>query len=262
MHTASPGVEATCRGWLCVGFSAAFGGVHSAGDHVCAYLNASGSPIIIDATSTSTGWPKTDTQDNLLSRSGPVQVDASTRQFMFSRKLVTADAADVTFRPGQLLSIGIAFRATDDNIALKHSVASTKNIALAPLPGIFQPSDFARKEVFVNGNATLYWTIVGDTIHVGVEATCTGWLGVVFGQPHISVLSDPIVAYKTANGTGVVGDYHATSTGFPPLDAVDNLLTRFGPVQATPTLRQFMFSRLLDTGDPEVLVSPFLRFSF
>lgn len=148
------------------------------------------------------------------------------------------------------MTFGIAFRE-DGNRNLIHTHASSLPLTLAAL---FDVGDFANAESFLDGNATLLWTVQNDQIFFGVEARCTGWLGVVFGQAHLPVMSDVIIGYLNGSSR-VIQDAHATTTGWPPLDQVDNILSRAGPVQVGAK-RQFMFSRLLDTGDAEDVPIP------
>jgi hypothetical protein len=82
------GVEGRCTGYLCVSFSMTTT-PHVASDVVCSYNNTVGKGVILDGWSSSSGWPVTDAVDNLLTRAGPVQVDATTRQFTFSRYVLT-----------------------------------------------------------------------------------------------------------------------------------------------------------------------------
>ena len=103
---------------------------------------------------------------------------------------------------------------------------------------------------------SLYWSIVGDTLHIGLRAPAKGWLAINFMQMDGSIHGDTIIGFVDPGLFGdrlQLADQVAPEDGhFPHVDdtelgGADNILNKDGTQDGGVTVIEF--SRKLNTGD-------------
>jgi len=77
-------------------------------------------------------------------------------------------------------------------------------------------SKYARSKVLKANAMKMYWRIEGDTVHLAVEATATGWVG--FGLGETTGMAGADIVYYEATSNKLIDSY-AVSHAKPTADS-------------------------------------------
>jgi hypothetical protein len=128
-------------------------------------------------------------------------------------------------------------------------------LAQAPkVDGKIAPGEYAKSFKHDKSGFTLYWSIVGDTLYLGLEGESKGWIGISFLDEKTDKKkgSDSYLFYMEG-GKLVALDMHQTKrTGAPALDEKEGGKNSILAAAATYEGERWTveFSRKLKTGEP------------
>lgn len=123
----------------------------------------------------------------------------------------------------------------------------------------FNPSSFTNTQV-LHPRYTVHWNVQGDTIHLALEVTTTGWVykymnsflklqvGFGIGEPTSgSMPGSDIVTGYVQNGVATIHDRHATAFATPAIDSCQDWVLEAGSESNGKTVLEI--SRKLKTSD-------------
>lgn len=117
--------------------------------------------------------------------------------------------------------------------------------------GIISPQEYASSSVLADGLYTLSWTVSGDTVWFGIQATTTGWVALGLDPEQMMQGADMVFGW-VSGGKATVLDQYATGTFGPHPDDTTlggrmDILSSVGTEQQGTTTIEYSRKRV--TGD-------------
>lgn len=149
-------------------------------------------------------------------------------------------------------------------VALLFMLPTGVRAAQPVVDGVVKTGEYDHNSVFGDGIYTLSWTIAGDTIWFGIQATTTGWVALGI-DPQIGMNGADMVFGWVSAGKATVLDQYSTGTFGPHPDDTSlggtmDILSSAGSEQAGATTIEFSRKRVTsDTHDKAVPTSGALK---
>jgi hypothetical protein len=157
------------------------------------------------------------------------------------------------FKPIRLCAVLLSTLLLLTATAVVVSADSPTSIALSVnIDGIISENEYDAQAVFGNGDYILLWSVVDDTIHFGIIARTTGFVGLGIDPEQRMLNADMIIGWVTDGGTVEIFDAFSTGETGPHPEDTDlggtfDILDYDGSETDTHTILEF--KRKLSTGD-------------